>query len=657
VNQIPKNQLLSNTSTQKARDNYLVIAERLKQLGKLEEAISYYRQEIAIGANLPQTYYALGEVFLQLERVDEAIEAQTKAASLLSQWFKPYYSLGIGLEKKGCIVRAIESYQKAIELNTNFAWSYYNLANIYARQGAFLEAEINYQKAIEVHPPAKSGWFYFKLGKVCERQGKIEAALSAYEKASELNQESLEIWLKLGSTYTSQRKWSLANQAYRQAIKIDRKSSEAHLGIGIIFEKQEKYERAINFYRKVLTIQPNHARAYQKLQQCSAKINPQLEPELQKYYDLIVEEPNNFQLYFQLAKALSKKGIIDRAIEAYLKTIEIQPNFLEAYEDLINISLYYEDLEITIPTYREVIKKLPTFIPAYKNLAYSLTQQNKPEEAIEIYQKAVRQKTIEKYPDLAINYWESERRNHPNFIIIGSEKCGTSSLHTYIDRHPQVVEAIEKEIHYFSYNFDRGINWYLAHFPRLPQDSNYITGEASTSYIGCHNNAPQRTFELLPEVKLLAVFRNPIDRAISHYHQLVRLGRENRSLETVIKTEIDILRNIDNPWSSRQNYWRIGKGIIWHSLYFYFIEKWLKIFPQEQILILRSEDLFGNTQETMKQVFKFLNLPNHKLESYPSYNAGGIYEGLEVSLREEMEKFFQPHNQKLQKLTNISFNW
>ncbi len=66
----------------------------------------------------------------------------------------------------------------------------------------------------------------------------------------------------------------------------------------------------------------------------------------------------------------------------------------------------------------------------------------------------------------------------PNFLIIGAEKCGTSSLYQYIIEHPHVLGAIEKEIHFFTYNFDKGLDWYRSHFYPLAQNSNYITGEA-----------------------------------------------------------------------------------------------------------------------------------------------------------------------------------
>jgi hypothetical protein len=164
----------------------------------------------------------------------------------------------------------------------------------------------------------------------------------------------------------------------------------------------------------------------------------------------------------------------------------------------------------------------------------------------------------------------------------------------------------------------------------------------------CHNNAPQRQFNLYPDVKLLAVLRDPVERAISHCNQLVQLSREGRSLEEVMTAEMEVLEGVEDIGLVRQQCWSVGKGCIWHGLYRYFWERWMSVFPKEQFLILRSEELFEQPEETMKQVFEFLEVSDYQRPSYPKYNSGGSYGKIPEPLRSRMLDFFQAFINRLE---------
>src|SRR5207248_7599894 len=108
----------------------------------------------------------------------------------------------------------------------------------------------------------------------------------------------------------------------------------------------------------------------------------------------------------------------------------------------------------------------------------------------------------------------------PDFLIIGTAKSGTTTLHGWVSEHPFVVPAVTKEVHFFDYEFYRGFDWYRSHFPLASAREEHVrehgrpflTGEASPTYIS-HQWAPDRIAEALPDVKLIVAFRNPIDRA------------------------------------------------------------------------------------------------------------------------------------------------
>ena len=121
----------------------------------------------------------------------------------------------------------------------------------------------------------------------------------------------------------------------------------------------------------------------------------------------------------------------------------------------------------------------------------------------------------------------------PDFVIIGTAKSGTTSLYAWLCEHPCVEPATHKEVHYFDYNYYRGVDWYRAHFPTVRERDAFaathgrpfLTGEASPSYIS-HHWVPERLAGLLPQAKLLVVLRDPVQRAYSQFQMSRREGEE-----------------------------------------------------------------------------------------------------------------------------------
>src|SRR5947209_13351977 len=132
----------------------------------------------------------------------------------------------------------------------------------------------------------------------------------------------------------------------------------------------------------------------------------------------------------------------------------------------------------------------------------------------------------------------------PDFLIIGAQRGGTTSLYHYLRAHPAVHSSAVKDTHFFDKKFHKGVSWYRAHFPtrfekayaRRFRHQDFVTGEASPSYL-FHPHAPSRTARLLPHVKLIVLLRNPIDRAFSQYYHALALGHEKLSFEEALERE------------------------------------------------------------------------------------------------------------------------
>lgn len=254
----------------------------------------------------------------------------------------------------------------------------------------------------------------------------------------------------------------------------------------------------------------------------------------------------------------------------------------------------------------------------------------------------------------------------PDFIIIGAQRCGTTSLYNYLVRHPFVASALEKEVHFFDNNFKKGIIWYRAHFSsflhkyyfRQAHKRDFITGE-STPYYLFHPHAPKRIFETIPQIKLLVLLRNPVDRAYSHYHHERRLGVETLSFKEAIEKEkqrltgeLEKIVKDENYYSfSHQHYSYLSRGIYLNQ-----IKVWTNLFSKEQILILRSESFYDDPSAVYEKVIKFLDLPIWEFRDYRKYNVGQ-YRNMAPALRKCLVDYFKPHNQRLYEYLGIDFNW
>ncbi|WP_144054288.1 sulfotransferase domain-containing protein [Pleurocapsa sp. PCC 7319] len=252
----------------------------------------------------------------------------------------------------------------------------------------------------------------------------------------------------------------------------------------------------------------------------------------------------------------------------------------------------------------------------------------------------------------------------PSFIITGAKKCGTTSLFHYLSEHPNIGAPIKKEISYFDINFAKGNQWYKSFFPiSLPgNESPYlITGEATANYI-CHPQAPQRIAKILPQVKLIALLRNPVDRAYSHYHHTKRIGREDLSFEEALKQEDFRVKQIEQIENNSFNFISNHHGAYNYTylssgLYAEQLENWFAHFDEKQFLILKSEDYFSHPEIIFQQVLDFLELPNWSPKRFKKYNYNAYPQKMDSNTRKHLIEYFQPHNEKLYELLGVDFGW
>lgn len=199
----------------------------------------------------------------------------------------------------------------------------------------------------------------------------------------------------------------------------------------------------------------------------------------------------------------------------------------------------------------------------------------------------------------------------PNFLIIGAAKCGTSSIYMYLKQHPEIFMSPIKEPHFFSFTSETkktqgprdsvtqaitNLEEYKNLFKGVQNEK--AIGEASPTYI-YQPNAAERIQNLIPNAKLIAILRNPAERAFSAYMHVVRDRREPaKSFSEALSCEKQRIRE---NW-----------GPLWHyrncGFYFEQLTRYFNLFPKDQIQVFTYEDLRSDQEGVLKNIFKFLDV-------------------------------------------------
>ncbi len=181
----------------------------------------------------------------------------------------------------------------------------------------------------------------------------------------------------------------------------------------------------------------------------------------------------------------------------------------------------------------------------------------------------------------------------PNFLCIGAQRAGTTWLHRILASHPQIyVPTRRKEVHFFDWYYDRGIEWYGKFFLAGSQSHRHrAVGEVTPDYL-YEDMCPARIRGILPDVKLIVILRNPVDRAYSHYRMVLRDGIFTHTFEEVV-------------YGGRK---LIGKEIIERGYYSRFIERYLRFFQLDRLLILIFERAVQDPVGTKRHLASFLGL-------------------------------------------------
>jgi hypothetical protein len=266
---------------------------------------------------------------------------------------------------------------------------------------------------------------------------------------------------------------------------------------------------------------------------------------------------------------------------------------------------------------------------------------------------------------LALGARTARWRLSPDFLMIGASRCGTTSLFRALSAHPHILRpAVNKGVRYFDLNYHRGWKWYQGHFPLRSTAVRHANGhpprtfEASGYYL-FHPLVPARIGADLPQVRLIAMLRDPVERAYSAWKHETARGFEDEPFERALELEADRLAGEADRLLADPQYASFGLRHRSHRTrgeYADQLERFLRYFPRSQLHIVQSEAFFAEPHIEYARVLDFLHLPQHDPGGFAVHNARPS-SPLPDRIRRDLQAHYAPFNHRLSAIVGEPLRW
>jgi Sulfotransferase family len=256
----------------------------------------------------------------------------------------------------------------------------------------------------------------------------------------------------------------------------------------------------------------------------------------------------------------------------------------------------------------------------------------------------------------------------PSFLIVGAERCGTTSMFYALAQHPAVFSSAlpRKEVHYFDHKYHLGAAWYRCHFPLIPRArlaarraGNPVAFEGTPNYM-FHPLAPARIHRELPDMRLLVMVRDPVERAYSAYTHQVGFGYETEPFERAVFELEDVrLQGEEERLIADPSYVSFNHCHYTYRARGYYadqLERLERLFGRDQIHVVDVGDFFTSPEPVYQQVLDFLHLPQRGLPVFKRQN-GRPRSPMPASLRAALEEHFRPHDERLATWLGYEPSW
>lgn len=231
--------------------------------GRLQEAISSYREALRLKPDLAEAWYNLGNTYKSIGQRPDAISSYREVIRLKPDLAEAWHNLGAAYAEIGQFGDAVNCLSKAITLDPDNAEAWYDLGVVYGDTGQQNDAIKNYRKAVSLKPNLADAWN--NLGTSYVRTGQWSDAITSLRKAISLNQDDAFVWYNLGIVYAKTGKSHDAINSYREAIRLNPDYAEAWHDLGVSYVSTEEWNQAINSFRQAVSLKPDIEDAWYSL--------------------------------------------------------------------------------------------------------------------------------------------------------------------------------------------------------------------------------------------------------------------------------------------------------------------------------------------------------------------------------------------------------
>ncbi|GGA19371.1 tetratricopeptide repeat protein [Okeania sp. KiyG1] len=410
-------------------ETYMMVAETYVNQKKWQQAITVSQKIISIKPE-PKAYKIIGNSLQAMGKLPEALDWYKKALEIKPDFVEVHANLGTIFAQKQQWEKAIQYYRRAIAIKPEFAGAYRNLAKIYTQLNQSAAAAECLYQVLRLEPGKATAEEFLFTGNTLNESGQLQQAIACYQGAIQLKPQLVEASYKLGEILIQNEQWSEAVACYQRVISANPNNIEAYQKLGDGLFNQGQLELALQNYQKAQKLEPNNTEIKQKIGEIYYRYGEDFQEqgkveEAVQAYSKATENYPEFDIpYGKLGEIFSQQEKWEEAVKVYKKASEIKSDNSWYHNSLGEAFKNLEKWSEAVEPYRRAIELNPDFSWSHNNLGDCLLKLEKWSEAIEPYRKA-----IELNPDFTWSH-----------INLGKSLWSTGNWQEAIDPYRRAIE-------------------------------------------------------------------------------------------------------------------------------------------------------------------------------------------------------------------------